>query len=192
MRVNEIFYTLQGEGAHTGTAAVFLRFAGCNLTCSFCDTQHETYTLMSEEEIVIAINKFPSTWVVITGGEPTIQLTESLIHKLHAIGKKVQIETNGTINPPSNADWITVSPKFEYCKRAEIKAERINELKVVYDGSNNMSVYETIKADHYFLQPCDLQNETKNKEIVNQVIEYIKNNPKWRLSLQTHKILNMP
>ena len=104
----------------------------------------------------------------------------------------MQIETNGTITPPSNADWITVSPKFEYCKRAEIKAERINELKVVYDGSNNMSVYETIKADLYFLQPCDLQNETKNKEIVNQVIEYIKNNPKWRLSLQTHKILNMP
>ena len=177
MRVNEIFYTLQGEGAHTGTAAVFLRFAGCNLTCSFCDTQHETYTLMSEEEIVIAINKFPSTWVVITGGEPTIQLTASLIHKLHAIGKKVQIETNGTINPPSNADWITVSPKFEYCKRAEIKAERINELKVVYDRTNNMSAYETIQADHYFLQPCDLQDETKNKEIVNQVIEYIKNNP---------------
>ena len=104
----------------------------------------------------------------------------------------MQIETNGTINPPSNADWITVSPKFEYCKRAEIKAEHINELKVVYDGSNNMSVYETIKADHYFLQPCDLQDETKNKEIVNQVIEYIKNNPKWRLSLQTQKILNMP
>ena len=97
MKVNEIFYSLQGEGVFTGTAAIFVRLAGCNLHCDFCDTKHEDYTIFTEEEIVKAISDYPAKHVVITGGEPTLQLTHSLVDRLHEVGKFVQIETNGSI-----------------------------------------------------------------------------------------------
>ena len=114
MRVNEIFYSLQGEGFHTGTAAVFVRLSGCNLQCPFCDTRHEEGIEMSEEEILLQVSEYESDMVVITGGEPAIQITESLVDKLHQIGKFVAVETNGTLPLPSNIDWITVSPKNAY------------------------------------------------------------------------------
>lgn len=115
MRVNEIFYSLQGEGHFTGTPAIFVRLSGCNLNCDFCDTDHVSSSDMPEEEIVKRVNDFPAAHVVITGGEPTLQLTASLVDKLHDAGKFVQIETNGTrLLDPSLADkidWITCSPK---------------------------------------------------------------------------------
>ena len=124
MKVNEIFYSLQGEGAFTGTAAIFVRLAGCNLHCDFCDTKHEDYTIFTEEEIVKAISDYPAKHVVITGGEPTLQLTHSLVDRLHEVGKFVQIETNGSIaldtDLERSIDWITCSPKSKSFIRDKI------------------------------------------------------------------------
>ena len=110
-RVNDIFYSLQGEGRNTGRAAVFVRFAGCNLRCPFCDTEFDTFREMTAEEIVVAISQFPARFVVLTGGEPTLQVDEAFVDLLHQHGFEVAMESNGTRPAPNNLDWLTVSPK---------------------------------------------------------------------------------
>lgn len=187
MKINEIFYSLQGEGHYTGTPAVFVRFAGCNLKCSFCDTDFTSFTEMTEDDIVREIGQYPTNHIVITGGEPTLQITASLVSKLHDAGKYVQIETNGTNVLPDgcNIDWVTCSPKYK-----AVRLQHIDELKVVFEGQD-MSQYDGLTASEYRLQPCDTQDEGKNKEILRQTIDFILKNPKWKLSLQTHKILNV-
>ena len=109
MKVNEIFYSVQGEGRFAGTPAVFLRLSGCNLRCSFCDTDHRSYVQMTEDEIVSEASAYKSRHIVITGGEPTLQLTASLARKLHDKGFFIQIETNGTVplEPDCRIDWVT-------------------------------------------------------------------------------------
>ena len=187
MKINEIFYSLQGEGHYTGTPAVFVRFAGCNLKCSFCDTDFTSFTEMTEDDIIREIGQYPTNHIVITGGEPTLQITASLVSKLHDAGKYVQIETNGTNVLPDgcNIDWVTCSPKYK-----AVRLQHIDELKVVFEGQD-MSQYDCLTASEYRLQPCDTQDEKKNKEILRQTIDFILKNPKWKLSLQTHKILNV-
>lgn len=197
MRINEIFYSLQGEGHFTGTPAVLIRLSGCNLNCYFCDTDHAPATEMSEEEIIDCVNTYPATHVVITGGEPTLQLTPSLVSKLHQIRKFVQIETNGTQRLShellETLDWITVSPKFG----AIPVIQRIDELKVVFDMNHpehitTLEAVHTNASDTYYLQPCDLpDNRQYNDANLKSCINYIMSHPKWRLSLQTHKILNL-
>lgn len=192
MRVNEIFYSLQGEGFHTGTAAVFVRLSGCNLQCPFCDTRHEEGIEMSEEEILLQVSEYESDMVVITGGEPAIQITESLVDKLHQIGKFVAVETNGTLPLPSNIDWITVSPKNAYLGEiARPILESAHELKLVYDGKITPELYENIKTNYRFLQPCDMGDDVQNRMVVDKTVDYCKKNPQWRLSLQTQKIINI-
>ena len=110
-KINEIFYSLQGEGYHTGTPAVFIRFSGCNLKCSFCDTQHEAGTLMTDDEIIAEVSKYPAVTVILTGGEPSLWIDDALIDRLHKAGKYVCIETNGTRPLPESIDWVTCSPK---------------------------------------------------------------------------------
>ena len=110
-KINEIFYSLQGEGFHTGTPAVFVRFSGCNLKCSFCDTQHESGVMMSDDDIVAEVSRYPSTMVILTGGEPSLWIDEAFVDRLHEAGKYVCIETNGTRPLPANIDWVTCSPK---------------------------------------------------------------------------------
>jgi len=191
MKVNEIFYSIQGEGYYSGTAATFIRFAGCNLKCSFCDTNHKDWIIMPEDEIINVVSENPAELVVITGGEPTIQLTKTLIDKLHAIRKYVAIETNGTRPVLSNIDWVTVSPKQGYVGEiGHPVIKHANEVKVVYDGIHQISNFG-IQADYYYIQPCDTGDNKRNKEIIKQCVEFIKKNPKWRLSLQTQKILNV-
>ncbi|MCM1313199.1 MAG: 7-carboxy-7-deazaguanine synthase QueE [Bacteroides sp.] len=187
MRVNEIFYSLQGEGRFVGTPAIFIRFSGCNLRCGFCDTEHEWGEELTEEEIVERIGSWPARHVVITGGEPALQLTASLVDRLHAQGKFVQIETNGSVALPENCevDWITCSPK-----ELRVVLRRIDELKVVYRGQD-MSPYSRFEAREYYLQPCDVKDEEKNRRNISDTINYIKSNPKWKLSLQTQKILKV-
>lgn len=193
MRVNEIFYSIQGEGRYTGTPAIFIRLAGCNLRCDFCDTEHQPYQDLSEEEIMRQIADFPASHVVITGGEPMLQITQSLIHRLrNGAGKFVQVETNGTIPIKCYlpVDWITCSPKFDFCPHAELRLQRIDELKVVYQGQD-MTAYDGIEAKEYYLQPCDFKDEARNAENLAATINYIKSHPKWKLSLQTQKILSV-
>ena len=200
MKVNEIFYSLQGEGHYTGTPAVFVRFAGCNLRCWFCDTDFEKGVEMNEDEIVEAVLQYPTRYVVITGGEPTLQVTASLCDKLHAHGLYLMMETNGTRPLPEGCqvDWITCSPKLidvEEGKRkiATIRLRHIDELKVVFEDSptQDMALYEQIPATEYRLQPCDTQDPLCNQAILNKTIKYILQHPKWKLSLQTHKILHV-
>lgn len=197
MKVNEIFYSVQGEGRYTGTPAVFVRFASCNLNCWFCDTEFHSFTEMSEDEIVAEASKYASRYVVITGGEPTLQITASLTAKLHAVGFFIMLETNGTRALPEGCevDWITCSPKLREPSPSVIyplNIQRIDELKVVYEGAmQNMAQYDSIQAAEYRLQPCCIGDRQKDKAITNQTIEYILAHPKWRLSLQTHKILGV-
>ena len=187
MLVNEIFYSLQGEGHFTGTPAVFVRLSGCNQRCPFCDTQHFQHEEMTEEDIVSRITPYPTRHVVITGGEPTLQLTASLTRRRHAAGFFIQIETNGSVRLPEGAevDWITCSPK-----ELPVVLDRIDELKVLY-MYQDMTQYDTLHATEYRLQPLDTCDIEKNKSNMNDTINYILHNPKWKLSLQTHKILNV-
>ena len=219
MKVNEIFYSLQGEGYHSGTPAVFVRFSGCNLRCPFCDTQHERGNEMSEEAIVAEVAKYPAMLVVVTGGEPSLQITTSLVDKLHVVGKRVAVETNGTRPLPENVDWITLSPKEAYVDGAEVVLTRADEVKVVYDGIHDpaaqlsslppclgeLSAVPSFPAAplqgelsvglrgvlFLFLQPMDTGDPVRNAQITSATVEYIKQHPEWCLSLQIHKILNI-
>lgn len=178
--VNEIFYSLQGEGFHTGTPAVFIRLAGCNLRCPFCDTDHSHGEPMSVEQIVSRASEFPGRVAILTGGEPTLQEIEPLIDALHSADFKVHIETNGTCPVPTNIDWITCSPK----EGAPVVLSHCDELKVVYTGQDVEAIAALTPATYHFLQPCSGMNTA-------EVVSYILSHPRWRLSLQTHKLIDI-
>lgn len=178
-KINEIFYSLQGEGYHTGTPAIFIRFSGCNLHCDFCDTHHKTGVMMSDREIVDAVMRYPAQMVVLTGGEPSLQIDKALIDLLHDQGKYITIETNGTQTLPEGIDWITCSPKRD----GMVVLPHIDELKVVYEGQS-IERYDIYQTKNRFLQPCS------NKNVI-ETIECVKIHPSWRLSLQTHIIVGI-
>lgn len=190
-RINEIFYSLQGEGLNSGTAAVFVRFSGCNLHCPFCDTDHIEGKDMTDDEIVCEVSKYPGKLVVLTGGEPAIQIDGEFLKRLKDTGKTVAVETNGTIPLPEGIDFITLSPKFQFCEGAEIKVSRCDELKVVFTGVDDISVYGSIETENRFLQPCNTGDAERDRVITMEAIEYCKRHPEWRLSLQTQKILKI-
>lgn len=180
-RINEIFESLQGEGFHTGTPAVFVRFSGCNLACPFCDTDHRAFTTMTDEQIAAAVAQSKPEMVVLTGGEPGLQVSDRLIDLLHAEGRKVSIETNGTCPLPAGIDWVTVSPK----EGSAPVLTAANEVKVVFQADTDVEKWRAqIAADHYFLQPCSCNNTA-------ETIAYIMAHPHWRLSVQTHKYLGI-
>lgn len=206
--VKEIFFTLQGEGFHTGRAAVFCRFAGCNLwtgreadrakaICSFCDTDFvgvgpDGGRFPNSGELADAIlARWPAEatgarrFVVCTGGEPLLQLDTPLIDSLHDRGFQVAIETNGTLLPPAGVDWICVSPKA----RADLVLANGNELKLVYPQVGaEPERYEGLAFEHFFLQPMDGPELADNTRAA---VRYCQQHPRWRLSLQTHKILGI-
>lgn len=186
MKVNEIFYSLQGEGYHTGTPAVFLRLSGCNLHCRFCDTSHQEGTEMAEGEILERVLTYPSRHIVITGGEPSLQLTDSLVEILHNAGFYIQVETNGTHPLPEDVDWVTCSPKGD----ALVALKRIDELKVVYLGQDVEEIANRHAAMHYFLQPCSSPDYDGGSNTP-ATVRYILDHPHWRLSLQTHKLIGI-
>ena len=248
-RINEIFYSLQGEGHNTGRAAVFVRFAGCNLRCPFCDTEFDTYHEMTSEQIFAAIAPYPTRFVVLTGGEPTLQVDAHLVDQFHQHGYEVAMESNGTRPAPPNIDWLTVSPKTSGERqevrglRQEARGERTaDELKIVFDENTDPEAFlpplrsqpstlrsaqsdaslaknpqpSTLISQHstlnsqpstlnpplgakrrfaceelstlLYLQPCDTGDATRNATILSLCIDYIKQHPQWRLSLQTHKL----
>lgn len=199
-RVNDIFSSLQGEGHNTGRAATFVRFAGCNLRCPFCDTDFSEYREMSAEDIVETIKVFPTRFVVLTGGEPSLQVDDALVSALHNAGFTIAVETNGTRLLPEGIDWVTVSPKqpLDKAPLPQIDSGRVDEIKVVFDGKESPEKYipsppaggSQRGAPLLFLQPCDVGDAQQNAEITRKCIEYIMQHPWWRLSLQTHKIAN--
>jgi 7-carboxy-7-deazaguanine synthase (Cx14CxxC type) len=208
--VKEIFYTLQGEGAQTGRAAVFCRFAGCNLwsgresdrataICQFCDTDFVGVDgtgggkFVSAEDLAAAVaEKWPEEprqgrrFVVCTGGEPLLQINAALIDALHARGFEIAVETNGTIAAPEGLDWICVSPKAG----ANLVQRCGDELKLVYpQAAFDPNEFLSLGFKHFFLQPMDGPSRKVNTELA---VEYCKMHPRWRLSLQTHKFLGIP
>nr|WP_315249217.1 7-carboxy-7-deazaguanine synthase [uncultured Duganella sp.] len=207
--IKEIFYTLQGEGAHAGRPAVFCRFSGCNLwtgresdrasaICQFCDTDFVGTDgegggkFKSPEELAATINAlWPETYtaskyVVFTGGEPLLQLDPPLIDAMHAVGFTIAIETNGTLPVPDGVDWICVSPKMG----SELVVKKGSEIKVVIPQANqDLSVYEQLDFENFFVQAMDGPLAEFNTKLA---IETCKRNPKWKLSLQTHKLLQIP
>lgn len=204
-RVNEIFYTLQGEGAHSGIPAVFVRFSGCNLRCPWCDTDFSEYKEMTAEQIVtevVDLYDIPNErhkMCVLTGGEPSLQVDQPLIDALHVAGFYISIETNGTRLLPEGIDWVTCSPK-EGTKLALHKAD---EVKVVFTGTYDPEVWrEQLVAEHWLLQPLRFTGEWLIEHAVDEweddrndnlddTVRYILSHPFWRLSVQLHKIVGL-
>lgn len=179
-RVNEIFYSLQGEGYYTGTPSVFLRLSGCNRCCEFCDTDHTSSQPMTASDIIDTVSRFPARHIVITGGEPLLQLDEPLLQALAKAGFYIAVETNGSLPVPPGVDWVTCSPKD-----GPWLIDRIDELKIVYQQQDVEAIAASLpRARHHFLQPCSGINTS-------QTIDYILSHPHWRLSLQTHKMLDI-
>lgn len=206
-KVKEVFYTLQGEGANAGRAAVFCRFVGCNLwsgreadreeaTCRFCDTDFVGMDgegggiFASASSLAAAVRKaWPGAgraFAVITGGEPLLQLDQPLVDALHAREIEIAIETNGTLDPPVGLDWICVSPKAG----ASLKLTCGDELKLVYPQTGaTPEKFERLSFRHFFLQPMDGPDRAANTRLA---LDYCLKHPRWRLSLQTHKFLGIP
>lgn len=197
-KLNEIFYSLQGEGAHTGMPCVFVRFSGCNLRCPFCDTYHAQGTPMSDADIVAYINMYPAEWIVLTGGEPSLWIDDDFIHTLHvATGKKIAIETNGTRQVPDEIDWITLSPKYGMASDAPLIpcVQRADEIKVVDTGQDLEQYFALPQCRSntlMFLQPCWAPDARLCAENTARAVARVKDDPRWRLSVQTHRYLRIP
>jgi len=193
-KVNEIFCSLQGEGFNTGTASVFIRLSGCNLHCAFCDTQHEEGTMMSLPEIVEEVMHYPTApLIVLTGGEPSLWINEDFVRGLKQMtGKRIAIETNGTRPLPDGIDWVTLSPKTGLGNSGDVPVvlKRCNELKVVYLGQD-LAQYDGIMAIHRYLQPCWVADPDQRRRNMHATVQAVLDHPEWRLSLQTHRILNI-
>jgi 7-carboxy-7-deazaguanine synthase len=206
-RVKEIYLTLQGEGFHAGRTAVFCRFTGCNLwngreedrsdaVCNFCDTDFLGTdgvgggTFQSPSDLANAIaqrwgDRTGERWVVFTGGEPSLQLDADLVEAVRIRGLKAAVETNGTKELPFDVDWLCVSPK----PNADLVVRSGDELKLVYPVPElNPAAFEQLDFDHFFLQPLDDEHQAEN---LRKTADYCLEHPRWRISLQRHKIIGI-
>ena len=200
--VSEIFGpTFQGEGPSTGRRCLFLRLAGCTLACTWCDTPYtwdwrgvngvqfdpaREMKLLSVEEIVADLDRRGEKFLVVSGGEPMLQLDVPLVAALHAAGFQVAIETNGTLPVLDLLDWVCVSPKGG----APLQQRSGDELKLVYpQASLDPADFAGLPFRHFFLQPMDGRNVAVNTRLA---VEYCLQHPQWRLSLQTHKLVGLP
>ena len=206
--IKEIYYTLQGEGYHTGRPAIFIRFSGCNLwsgqekdrkkaICNWCDTDFlgtngtngGKYSAKNIKKKILdlwPLNVESLPYVILTGGEPLLQIDDKLVRNIHEAGFEIGLETNGTLNPPDGIDWICVSPKAN----TDLILLKGNELKVVYPQSGiNPRIYEKLQFEHFFIQPMD---GTDQKKTTKKSKDFVMKNPIWKLSIQTHKILGIP
>lgn len=198
-KINEIFYSLQGEGHHTGYPSVFIRFAGCNLACPFCDTRHSEGIFMDDDAIVHAVKLYTAEWIVLTGGEPALAIDEDFIHLLkRATGKKIAIETNGTVPLPDGIDWVTVSPKGGICGDgyvAEVAVDRADEIKVV-DVGQDLEPYFGLPCRGpktlMYLQPCYVDDPGEFAANRLRTVRRVLADPRWTLSVQLHRFLGIP
>ena len=208
--VKEIFLTLQGEGVHAGRRAVFLRFAGCNLwtgreadrataICQFCDTdfvgmdgenggRYDAATLAAKVAELWG-DGADNRYVVITGGEPMLQVDDGIVDALHAVGFQIAIESNGTIAIHPGIDWVCISPKAG----SDVIQHKGDELKLVWPQlASDVESMEKWQFDHFLLQPMDMGDAALNASNIGAATQFVMDRPKWRLSLQNHKILGLP
>ncbi|MFZ1565934.1 7-carboxy-7-deazaguanine synthase [Sphingorhabdus sp.] len=208
--VKEIFLTLQGEGVHSGRRAVFLRFAGCNLwtgreedrahaVCQFCDTDFvgmdgENGGRYEADELAANVARLwgetrDHRYVVLTGGEPMLQVDDAIVDALHAQGFTIAIESNGTIATHPGIDWVCISPKAG----SDVIQHSGNELKLVWPQHRlDPLAMESWQFDHFLIQPMDRGSVESNQQCREEAIAFVSANPKWRLSLQNHKLLGLP
>lgn len=208
--IKEIYYTLQGEGINAGRPAVFLRFTGCNFwngldkdrsssLCTFCDTDFigtdgpgGARFSTAEEVTTAVVSHWPNTesapFVVCTGGEPLLQLDETLITALHNKNCKIAIETNGSIKAPKGIDWITVSPK----STNQFVQKSGDELKLVFPSAITPDEINELDFNHFLLSPLWVESAPERIQHLEEVINYCKRNPQWRLSTQQHKYWDIP
>ena len=188
LEINEIFYSIEGEGQRVGQPTTFIRLSKCNLRCSFCDTEFDSFTEMSIDNIIEEIEQYTATWVCLTGGEPLGQNIVPLAKSLCDLNYNLHIETNGTLDPmPELLDLIdhwTVSPKR---KKIAIGLSRITELKYIVGMNFNEDHVDENRAQYVYLQP-----ESSDPKYTEKTLEILKRHPEWRLSYRIHKILNLP
>ena len=186
----EIFHSVQGEGYYSGIPHVFIRFGKCNLSCEWCDTEFNEYIDVEMTEVVDEVLSYDCKRVIFTGGEPALQDLYPIGNELKKYGISLSIETNGTIPVSPIIDWICVSPKDQLYPNVKIKQITGDELKIVYCGQD-LSMYDKLKKGfrYHFIQPCYDENISveKNGKHFKIVENLVKQNPGWRLSLQTHK-----
>lgn len=194
----EIFESLQGEGFNTGMPAIFVRFGKCNLTCPWCDTNYNQFEAWTLSEILAKVKSYSAKNVIITGGEPTIQPNLSLLlEQLKQAGYFLAIETNGLKEIPPQIDYIATSPKRMYQEKYQRRCiEFANEVRIVVDGEVQEFCEQLeiqIKADHYYLSPCEVDGKMNLLETITQLglLNQRANKPKWQLSIQTHKIVGI-
>ncbi|MDP2211397.1 MAG: 7-carboxy-7-deazaguanine synthase QueE [Candidatus Aquicultor sp.] len=189
MKISEIFYSIQGEGRNTGIAMVFVRLAGCNLRCEFCDTSYafDSGYELSAPEVVVEAKKYASKWVCITGGEPFMQDLQVLTELLKLEGLNIQIETNGTIYKPVACDWLVVSPKSE-TEPDSLMLKQANEIKMVIDSEEALERAKAFEkwGEYYSLQPA-----SNREDMMALCVDFVKANPSWRLSVQLHKLIGI-
>lgn len=211
-KINEIFYSLQGEGHHTGYPSVFIRFSGCNLRCPFCDTRHNDGIHMSDDDIIRAVNLYKADWIVLTGGEPSLWIDDEFVRTLkRATGKRVAIETNGTRPLPPSLDWVTVSPKSgmpvdvlhrdsdsdnaPQTEQPAILAQRADEIKVV-DLGQPLDPYFDLPCRTentlMYLQPCFVEDSVESSRNRLRTVRRVLADPRWTLSVQIHRYLGIP
>ena len=191
LKVNEIFYSLQGEGGRQGETSIFIRLSGCNLNCNFCDTEFRSGEGMNIEDIISAIKPYPCRWIVWTGGEPSLQLNDKILFFFKKEGYLQAIESNGTRKLSNLLDYTVISPKGnpDYAKKINTKA---NEVRLpILNGDHIPPVDDLPSAKYYFLSPIFCADEDKNRSNIAFCVNYIKQHPEWRLSLQIHKLIGI-
>lgn len=194
-KINEIFYSLQGEGRHAGVPSVFIRFSGCNLKCPFCDTRHEEGIMMTDLQIIEEVNRYPADWIILTGGEPSLFIDNEFVVRLkESTGKKIAIETNGTHPVPQEIDWVTVSPKDGIAGNAPVIISRADEIKVV-DVGQPLDPYFHLpcrsEKTRMYLQPCYVEDEIERESNRRRTVTRVMSDPRWTLSVQLHRFLNI-
>lgn len=191
LSVKEIFYSLQGEGGRQGEASVFIRLTGCNLACSFCDTDFNGGTIMSVNQILLHINRYPCRRIIWTGGEPMLQLNDEIVSFFKSNGYFQAIESNGHYPLPGLLDYTVVSPKGNIGYARTINP-KVNEIRLpVRIGDNLPELALLPEADSYFLSPVFTGEKSSTQENIDYCVSQIKQNNRWRLSVQMHKLIGI-
>lgn len=196
LNVKEIFYSLQGEGINMGIASIFIRLSGCNLKCDFCDTIYDNGTIMTLQDIHSKISKYPSRFIIWTGGEPTLQLNDDVIDFFKSKGYTQSIETNGSRAVPSGIDYITCSPKKETISLLKKNFPNgVNEFRfpISQDSELPPEIENLPYAENYLVSPIFVGDNFMNMDYnaLDRCIKFVLSNPKWRLSLQIHKLIDI-